>query len=61
AGYASDRSTYLDLVSAGNSLVGLEIELLRAKVDRELARIAIELHLGRNLDLPNATKPSAER
>ena len=61
AGYASDRATYLDLVSAGNSLVGLEIELLRAEVDRELARIAIELHLGRNPDLSIATEPTEER
>lgn len=62
AGYSSDRTTYLDLVNAGNSLVGLEIELLQATVDREFARIAIELHLGRHLThLPLDSIPKEQR
>jgi cobalt-zinc-cadmium efflux system outer membrane protein len=46
AGYSSGRATYLDLVNAGNSQISLQLELVRAKVDRELARIEIEMHLG---------------
>jgi cobalt-zinc-cadmium efflux system outer membrane protein len=58
AGYSSGRATYLDLVNAGNSLIGLELELLEANVERELARIVIEVQLGSRstpISTPTAT------
>lgn len=59
AGYSSGRATYQDLVSAGNSQIGLEIELVRAEVEREFARITIETHLGRSTASLDALAPSS--
>ncbi len=60
AGYSSGRANYLDLIQAANSQIELKIELLRADVDREFARIQIETNLGRALQSRPAQPNTSE-
>jgi len=46
AAYASGRATFTDLSLAARRQLDLEASLVRARCDRELARIAIERLLG---------------
>ena len=46
AAYASGRASFTDVTLAARRQLELEAELARARADRELARIAIERHLG---------------